>query len=205
MSQQVQELIDKIKTEGIEVAEREASELKQHAQVKADEIIQRAKAQADKLIIEAKADIKKLEESSNRALSQAARDTLLSLRKEIEQLLTKIIIEEVGQGLTSDHLAKILTDIIKQAAKDPAKAESIQIHVSESDLKKLRGAIVKKLQKQIKQSITIQASENITKGLTISFDAGKSSFDFTDESLAAYLSTFLNTHISEILAKTTKL
>ena len=72
--------------------------------------------------------------------------------------------------------------------------------MSQSDLKKLNGGFVKKLQDKLKdQSIEFRASEDITKGFTISFDSGKSSYDFSDESLAQYLTSFLNDQISALV------
>ena len=63
MTQQLQELIDKIKQEGVQQSEKEAQEIIAKAQSQAQQIIDAAKQKADKLIAEAKAEIKRSEES----------------------------------------------------------------------------------------------------------------------------------------------
>ena len=55
------------------------------------------------------------------------------------------------------------------------------------------------LKKKVKEPIVFKTSDEISKGFTISFDGGKSSFDFTDESLAQYLGRFLNSQVAQLV------
>ena len=64
MSQQVQELIDKIKQDGIQQADQKAKEIEGQAQAKAQQIINEAENKAEQLIASAKEEIKKMEEST---------------------------------------------------------------------------------------------------------------------------------------------
>ncbi len=199
MSQQVQELIDKIKSEGVQEAQQQAQEIEKKAQQQSSTIINDAKNQAEKLIIEAKEEVKKLQESTHMALKQSSRDTLLSLRKQIDQTLQKIIQTQVSDSLSADTLSSIIADVIKKFIE--TKDEKIDIHlaVSAKEIEKLKGGAIAKLQKQIKSPFKMESSSNIGKGFIISFDGGKSCFDFTDESLAEYLGAFLNSQISALV------
>ena len=195
MAEKIQELIDKIKTEGVVAAQSKAKEIEDQARKNAQKIVDDAEGKAKKIILDAKEEIKKNQESTEVALRQSSRDTILSLKKEIDKLLTKVISFQIKDALTTDQTAKILNSLVSKAAD----AKGIQIHVSPEDLAQLQNGALAGLQKELKKPIKLQASSDIGKGFTISFDEGKSIFDFTSEGLAEYLSTFLNPRVSELL------
>jgi V/A-type H+/Na+-transporting ATPase subunit E len=199
MSQQVQELIDKIKSEGIEASEQKAEEIIANANQEARKIIDDAKAKGEYLLRDAKEEVKKMEASTNMALKQSARDTLLSLRKEVESILQKIVSNEVNEALTPENLSSILGEVIDKSLQDKTTATNIQMALNSQDLQKIEKSFSAKLKDQIKQSVTFQSSDDISKGFTISYDEGKSCFDFTDESLAAYLSSYLNERVADLV------
>jgi len=204
MTQQVQDLIDKIKMEGIGAAEKVANNIKQKAQDQSNKIIEDAKSQAQKIIDDVNQKAKKVQESTYMSLQQASRDTLLSLRKEIENQLQLIIKKEVKESLKVEQLGRVLEAIIKETVSKGVVEGDIVIDVNKDDLDKLKKTAHSKLQKQLKQKIILQSSGDIGNGFTISFDSGKSSFDFTDQSLAQFLSTFLNTQVSDLMKESVK-
>ncbi len=195
MSQQVQELINKIKKEGTEAAESEASTIKERAQADADKIISEANARAEQIVNDANAQAEKAKESGQMALKQASRDVLLSLRKEIDALLQKIIAEEVKESLSAENLANIIGNV----AEASQKSDNVVATLSAKDRKALEDGFIAKLQKKIKGSITFESSGDVAGGFTISFDGGKSCFEYTDKALAEYLSSHLNEQLTQIL------
>jgi len=199
MSQQVQELIDKIKSEGVQAAEDKAREIENQAKDQAQSIIADSKRQAEQIIVEAKQEVKKMQESTRMALKQSSRDMLLSLRKEIEQTLQKIITTQVSDTLTSENLATILEAVIQKFIEDKASDSEIVVNLNPEDLEQLKSGFIAKLQKQLKQPIKFRSSDDIGKGFSISFDAGKSAFDFTDASLAEQLGSYLNTQVADLV------
>jgi len=201
MSQQVQELIDKIKSEGIQNAEEKGKEIEEQAKANAKKIVDDANSEAEQIILNAKEDIKRMKESTHMSLKQSARDMILSLRKEIEHVLQKIISESVNDSLTPENLTSILTSVIKESLNEKSDKSDVLVSVNAKDLDKLKNGSVAKLQKQVKQSIQFQAANDIGKGFTISFDKGKSSFDFSDQSLAEFLGAFLNEHVSSLVVE----
>ena len=199
MTQQVQELINKIKTEGIQEAENKAQAMEEHARQKAKEIVSRAEKKADALISEAKAENEKFKESTKMALRQVARDAVLTLRKEMEEILTKIVSHDVGEALAPEQLANIIGDMVNDYIKQGSEVSEIAVTVSPEDLTKLNDGFIGKLKKKIKEPILFQTEEDISAGFTISFDGGKSCFDFSDKSLVEYLSRYLNEEVSALL------
>lgn len=201
MSQQIQELIDKIKTEGVQQAEEKAKEVEQQTKVQAERIIDDAKARAEQLVLKAKEEQSKLQEAVRASLKQAARDMLLDLRKEIEAILKRIVTNEVKQVLAPEDLAKLINEVAKGFLSKESDVKDLSLIVSSSDLKKLKDGFMEKLKEGIKQPMTFQSADDIDGGFTISFDDGKSFFDFTDVSLVDYLSNYLNAEVSALLAE----
>ncbi len=198
MSEQVQQLINKIKSEGIEEAQKKGKEVEDQAKAKANQIVEGAKKEAGKIIQDAQEETKKMRLSAEMTIKQSSRNTILSLRKEIENILKKIITRQVSETLTSDQLGVIIGELIKKSAAAESKAD-VQVNLNPKDWEKLKNGFFTKLQNEVKQPIQFQSADDIAKGFTISFDGGKSRFDFTDISLAEYLSSYLNPHIAALV------
>ena len=201
MTQVVQELINKIKSEGLQAAEKSATQIKNKATKDAEAIVQSAKKQAEQIIADAEANVKKMQETTHLALKQSARDTLLSLRIKIETMLNDIIKDEVAGCLDISTLTTVIEAVTQGAVAAKTIEGSVKIELSQTDLDGLQKGLQAKLQKYVKEGIQLQASGTISKGFTISFDSGRSCFEFTDESLAEYLGSFLNARISELVKK----
>lgn len=202
MSQQVQELIDKIKTEGLKAADQKAQEIEGQAQKNAQKIIEEAKQEAQQMIARAKQEAQKIQTSAQTSLQQASRDMLISLRKEIGRVLQRIVAARVGDVLTTQNLASMITEVAKKAVEGDQVAGGLDVAVSAHDLKELREGFLAQLQKEIKKPILLKASDDIGKGFVISFDQGKSNFDFTDAGLADYLGSYLNEQVAALLKET---
>lgn len=203
MSEQIQELINKIKDEGFQAAQTKAQEIETQAQAKADALIEKASANANKMIDDAKAAIDKMQAASKNALEQASRDVLLNLRKEINVVLKSLVMRDVKKAMSEDVLSACILAAVKGFFDQQQTSDGIVAVLSSQQLAALKDGFMKKLQDQIKQGLTFESSEDIDQGFMISFDKGSSSFDFTDASLADQLCLYLNAEISA-LVKTKK-
>ena len=201
MSQQVQDLIDKIRAEGIQAADQEAREIQEKARKEARQIIDEAKRRADQLLRVAQEEIRKSEQAMRLALQQASRDTVLSLKKEIQIMLHKIVAAHLSDALTPERLAHLIEQISGKAIEDNLADAGIEVVVSPKDLKELGDGFITRLQKHLKQPVDFRPSEDVGKGFTISLDRGKSSFDFSETALAEYMSVYLNEQIAALLTE----
>ncbi len=195
MADDIRNLIEKIQQEGIKVAEGKAQEIESQARRQAEEIIKKAKAEAQKQISDAQEQIARAEETSKVLLKQAGRDLILGLKKEINAILDKVIVSAVQQALSPQELTKILTALIKNYSD---KGE-IVVSLSKEDLEKLEKGLLTVLTQEAKKGITLRPSEDIQAGFIISYDAGKSHYDFTDAALAEYIGSLLKPKLKEIL------
>jgi V/A-type H+-transporting ATPase subunit E len=195
--EQIKELIEKIQAEGVQAAQDKAAEIESEARTKADWIAQKANAQAKKIIDDAQDAANRTQASGQAALQQAARDVLLTLKQEIIDMLQRLISSQIAATLTPEALSNIITTLIEAYA---AKGESrVIVYLKEQDKQMLEGHFLNTLKDALKKGIELRSQEDIRAGLIISFDNGRSQFDFTDREIAAYVGSFLKPEMAHLL------
>lgn len=197
MAEELKDLIEKIQEEGVRAAEDKAKQVEEKASLEAESILAKARKDAEKIISEGNEKVARMEKSSKDSLKQAGRDVILGLRKEINTLLGKIIVSHIDQALTPAELLSIIKLIAKES-KGKEKKE-ITVSLSKKDLEKIGKGLLKELKEEIKEGITLRPSEEIRGGFIISYDKGKSYYDFTDKALAEYIGSYIKPKLAEIL------
>ena len=197
MAEELKSLIEKIQTEGVLAAEEKARQIEAAAKQEAQAIVGKAREAAEKILGEAKERISRIEEGQKASLKQAGRDLILSLKKEIGAMLDKIILSHVHKALLAEELARIIPALIKEHPK-PGK-EEIVISLKKEDLEKLEKGFLSELRDEIRKGIVLKPCEDIQAGFMISYDSGKSYYDFTDKALGLDISSFLKPKLGEIL------
>lgn len=202
MAEEIKGLIEKINQEGIRAGEEKAREIAALAEQKAEALIAQAKTKAERLIAEAKEKLSREEEKTKTLLAQAARDLLLALRKEINALLERIALAEIRQALTPEVIFKLLSELIKGYGSK--HSGDITVLLKKEDLEALEKGLLSKLKEEIKKGVVLKPTEDISGGFTISFDRGKSCFDFTDKAMAEYIGAYLKPKLNQILQEAIK-
>jgi len=197
MAQEIKDLIAKIQQDGVLAAQALAAQIKADAEKDSAKIIASAKQEAGRIIEEATLRAKKLDDSTQAALKQAGRDTLISLRQEITVMLDRLIKINLNQALSAEELTKIIAALIKNA---PLSLDSqIIVSLNEKDKEKLEQGFLKQLVEETKKKIVLKSAANIESGFVISFDAGRSIFDFSSQALSDYISGSLKPELTKIL------
>ncbi|MFA5287219.1 MAG: hypothetical protein WC394_02985 [Candidatus Omnitrophota bacterium] len=195
MTEEIKDLIAKIKNEGIKAAQDKSSQIELQAQTLAQKIIQDAKTAAQKIIQDAEREREQYRSSTEALLKQSGRDMLLSLKKEITSMLDMIIKRNIRAALTSEEILKIIHSLIKSSTQK----EEMVVTIKKEDLKKVNDGLFSELSEEMKKRIILKPSDEISSGFTISYDAGKSLFDFSEAALAEYISAYLKPELNEIL------
>ncbi len=197
MAQEIKDLIAKIQAEGIKIAEEKAKEIEARALAAAEKIINQANSQGKKIIADATEQVVKDRHSAEASLNQAGRDFLILLKSRINVMLDKLVTENIRQSLTSEELAKIILLLIKGAGNK--SGAEVTITLSREDAELLEKSFLSKLILESKTQIVLKSSDEISAGLRISFDAGKSHFDFSDKALAEYICANIKPELNRIL------
>jgi len=197
MAEEIRDLIEKINQEGIKAAEEKAQNIEAAAKQRADDILAQARLEAGEMIAVAKDRIHREDEKGKTLLAQAGRDLLLSLRKEINAMLGRIVVSDIHQVLTPEALFKLLSEVVRNYKA--GESSDITVFLNKEDLESLEKIFLNKLREETKKKIILRSAEEISGGFTISFDSGKSCYDFTDKALAEYIGTYLKPKLNKIL------
>ncbi|MBU0758787.1 MAG: hypothetical protein KKC66_01580 [Candidatus Omnitrophica bacterium] len=199
MSEKLKGLLDKINQEGIQKAEEIKRAIESKAKAEAQKILEYSRRESAKLRADSEEEIRKMKDAAEVSLKQAARDLILSLKEEIMQIFNKIIATETSKALSSEEIAATLGKLIENYCQKNGEVSDVKVLMKKEDQNKLKDAMLSRLKDRIKEGIEFRPSSNIKAGFSVSFDKGKSFFDFTEEGVADALSAFLNPELSKLL------
>ena len=203
MDVQLQELIDKIKKDGVAAAEKESAKIIANSEKKAEAIIAEAQSKADEIIKSAKSETKKMEKASEEAIVQAGRNMLLSFKDALIGELDGLIKTGTEKGLTKDVLAKLVPETVKLWAKN-SNASELSVLLSEKDLKALEKSLTTSLKAEIKKGLEIKPDKTLTAGFRIGVKNGAAFYDYSAESLAEMFAAYLNPKVAALLKEAAK-
>jgi len=195
MDVNLENLIEKIKKEGVEKAQHVSDEIVNKAKKEADGIVAQAKKEAAKIVEEAKKESARFQKNAELALKQAARDSVLQMKGKLTALFDHVFKRRVSDELTSDFLKTLILEIVEAWSHNP----NIEIHVNEKDKKKLEQVLFQSLKKELQRSVTIKVNNDVAHGFRIGIKGESVYYDFSDESIADMLKTFLNPRLTAIL------
>lgn len=195
MEQQIQSLIDTIKKEGLEEAEKEKERIIAEAKAKAAKIVSDAEEMKERLLQEADKKIKIDENTKNAQIAQAARNASIQLKSEIEKEFKRILSVEVKEALTSDNLVKIIQEVIKAESN----GKSVYVELSEKDFKALYSTLTKTFEKEIKNGLEFKVSPSVTSGFRVSEKDGSYYVDLSDDECVSLIFPYLSESLRELL------
>lgn len=203
MDCQIQELIDKIKKDGVSTAEQKAAEIIKEAEQKASSIIENAEKKSDDLIKNAKSEIARLEKASEDAITQACRNMLLSFKDSLVCELDKIVNSECAASYSKDLLVKLVPETVKAWTKN-ADASELSVLLSEKDLKSLEDNLKSALKDEISKGLELKTDKTLSNGFRIGIKNGQAYYDYSAESVADLFSNYLNPRLSAIMKEASK-
>lgn len=193
MEQQIQDLVASIRKEGIDEAKKQADELLDKAKKEASKILEDAKKQSAKIIADAESECALRDQSAKAALSQAARDVALTLKKKIEEEFDRILASDIAKAMDSSLLAKLIEAAVKADLKDSV------FEVSDSDAKAVVQAVKSELSSELNKGLVIKANSAIESGIRISSKDGSGYVDISAEEVASMMKPSLSPALREII------
>jgi len=197
MEMNLNSVIEKIQTDGVNKAEEQASVIIKEAEAKAADIVSSAKQQKDETIKKAEKLANEFKVNGEAAVRQAARDVIIALRAQMEALLDSIIKKEVSAGLTPDVLKDIITKLVTSSIE--REDVDLEILLGEKDKHALRETLGALLQGDLKKGVTIKVSPTLKKGFRIGKKGKNEYYDFSDDAIAEAFNFYLNKKLREVI------
>lgn len=191
-------IIEKIKKEGVQKAEEEASAILSAAKEEKEKMLERARSEAKQAIEKAEKDAGKIKQNAETSIRQAARDVILGLRGSIVSLFDSIVKREIGKALDQESIKRMIEALaVKFATGEKSETEVV---LSEKDKEELSKFFVGSLGKEMTSGVTLSASREVEKGFRIGKKDSGVYYDFTDEAISEALSSYLNKNLLAILS-----
>jgi len=201
MTEELQSLLDRIRTEGVERAEAEAARIVAEAQERAAGIVAEAEAEAEALRRGAEADADASLERGHTALEQAGRDFLISLQKSIEAVLRETLCDTVAEALTPELMTQILVRLADAYAEREMNESRIDVLLSPEDRDAVGAIVMDKFRRIVGQGLTLRPDDRVDKGFKVSFVDYSMYHDFTAEALAEALAPVLKPPLCDIVRR----
>ena len=189
MSQDLQSLLEKINRDGIEKARAEADALLGAAREAAAKEIAAAKEEAAKIKARAEEEARLYEARARESLSQAARDTVISVENAVRAVLENLLLGKTKDVLSSGEDAAV---VLRRAVKDFAAEGEIAS----------APAVAEALRREAVRlgSFTVAIDENTRSGFTVKTDSGRVEHSFTGDTLAAELAKRLRPELAKLVS-----
>lgn len=197
MDTQLQELIETIKAEGVQSAEKQAEQIVAAAEEKAQEITANAQKQAASIVEEAKADRSRQEAAGKEAVRQAARDLVLSVQAQLTAIFRRVVEGATGETFDAGVLESAVVTVVQAWAE--GRDERLDVLLSEADLKKVESNLRNRLAQQLAAGTEIKATPAVSNGFRIASRDGGVYYDFTADAVAEALVAYVTPRLAETI------
>lgn len=200
MAEELQGLLDRIQTEGIEKAEAEKATILGNAKAEAAKIIEKAKEEAATIVKKANEEAEISVNKGNAAIRQAARDVLIALRADIEARLKALVTENIGQAMTPDVMGKIILEMVKAyREKNPTGDATVELLLPQSEAGQMAELLKGSLLANLRANPVIRINADAASGLQIGFKDSDVFLDFTDEALSDVICAYVGPKLAAAL------
>ena len=195
MENKIQELTDKLLSEGVEKGKLEAEKIIASAKDESAAIIADAKKKADEIIAAAKKESESLNENTKSELKMYSAQALSALKTEVANVLTDNSVSEVVKQSVADKdfMNKFL---LKLAEKWGAQEDII---ISAEDAEGLKAVFAKQAKSLLDKSVKIEGVHGQKALFTIEPADGSYKVNFGEEEFEGYFKSFLRPQLVEML------
>lgn len=208
----VQQLIDRLKSDGVEEGQQQAEALLAAAKQQAAAITEEARREADAILSEAQQEAERIQTNGKRALSLAARDASLQLKEQLQREFRGWVGALVQTQLDAPgFLADVLHEMAKQAiastsgsagggsaggggeAGQAATAQSGKLTalVSGNQTESLDAFVKGQAAEMFRHGVEVRPEPSIAHGVRIQIEGQEVEIDFSDEAATAAMMRFL--------------
>ncbi len=201
MQNKLQELTDKLYSEGLSKGKQEAEELKAKAQKEAQEIIAKAKEEYKKILEKAQKDSDDFKLKTDNEIKRVATQALATVKHNIEEVLTTNAIEKPIKNALANK--EFLETIIKEAIQsfNPTTTDAVELEIllPESKKEELESFIKNNFKDQMNSGVEFGFNKNFQSGFKIGPKGKHYHISFTDKDFEDLLSQYLKPITREFL------
>ncbi|MFW5803185.1 MAG: hypothetical protein ACOCWJ_04635, partial [Verrucomicrobiota bacterium] len=170
MPEDLQALLDRIQDEGVKEADAERDRILKEAKEEAERLLSQAKEDGEKIRSDAQHEADLLKQKGEEALRQAARDTLLSLRRQLEERIKRIAKATAGEALTDKDIASLVVELAHQAATSEDEDPSVEVLLPAEKAESLQKGLLQQLRSELKKTPELKPVDSLEGGFQVRFE-----------------------------------
>ncbi len=198
MEIQLNELIERIKNEGVGAAEAEAAEILRSANDEKMRIIADANAEAEGILRSAREETERIRRASEDAIRQAGRNLLISFRESVCRELEAAVGAAVREAYSADVLGELIPKTVEAWAKNP-DAEDMSVLLSAEDLSALETSLLAALKERMKNGVMLKANDSFDGGFRIAVRDGAVYYDYSADEVVDMMSSYLSPRVTALM------
>ncbi len=197
MDVKLQELTDKIYTEGVEKGKKEAAAIIAKAENDGEKIVANAKMAADSLMDAAERRAAKIEENTQAELTLFAKQAVNALKTEVTDLICDRLVRDSVKAATADKafMQKIIADFTAEWAKTG------NVEINAKNAKELEDYFAANAKGLLDKGVKINEVKGIKSDFEIIPADGGYKVRFGEEEFVEYFKQFLRPKLIEMLFK----
>jgi V/A-type H+/Na+-transporting ATPase subunit E len=197
----VEDLIDRLKTDGVTRGQQEADALIADAKRQSMAILDAARREADEIVTNAKAEAKRVQQAGHQSLQLAGRDALLKLRESFQLQFENRLLKLVGKTLENPDLLKKMILEIAGKSRPPQEGEQIELLLpaAAAGHDPLEGYVAGLTGDMLRQGVTFGVGEDVDAGVRVRLLEKDVEVDLSDQAIAGFLARFLVPRFRKIM------
>ncbi|HMO04472.1 MAG TPA: ATPase [Kiritimatiellia bacterium] len=197
MAEELQHLIERIQREAVDTGEQQAAKIVAQAREKAAALVKDAEAKAAAIVEKADQDAKLFTQRSEQALSQAARDLLISVGRGVEQIFEQLTREAAGKALDAATLRPVLARIMEVYAREGGLPKDLEVIVGEADRAAITDFFKQEFAAALAGGLAITVDPRTQKGFKVRRHDRHIEHDFSREAIADAVAAYLRPVLAE--------
>ena len=195
MNTTLQELTEKIYTEGVEKGNQEAAKIVAEANAKAEETITKAQKEAEQIVLAAQKKAEDIERNTKAELELFAKQALNALKTEVTDLICNKVVEGCVKDATTnpDFLRGVIADLTKQWAQNG------NVEIQAKEAQQLTDYFAANVKELLDKGVKITEVKKMAAEFAIMPADGSYKVTFGDAEFEAYFKAFLRPKLVEML------
>jgi len=200
MSDQLQELLQRIHNDGVKKAQDEAQEILEAAETQANDLIAKAQAEAEQIIANARRTADDLHKNTDSDIKLGAQHTMSVIKHKITEVLLNTAIEQPVKE--SFQAQSFLRDLILEVVKAwHSSSDSIRLILPEQLQNKLDDLLRQSIPDALSRQIKVEFSPQMKDGFAIEPQDGTYKLSFTDADFVNLFRSYLRPRTAKLLFK----
>ena len=192
MQDKLQQLTEKLYSEGLEKGKQEAQKMLSDAKAESERIIAEARQKCGEMIAAAEKEASQLKEKAEGDIQTASRQALSQIRQDIEQAVKMEAVEApVKQALSSKEFMQSLIKTVVGAYNPEKEAVSLDMILPDEKKAELESFIKGELASAFAKGLDVSFSKDISNGFKISRKGSGYFIDFSEDSFNRIISEYI--------------